>query len=124
MKEGWVKKQGGRNKTWKTRYFVLDPEKLQVQNPKNFSESFQYFEDKTKKKPLGTVYLDEITEVATENTMTKAGAYFFQCVIPGRTLLMVVKEEVEVAQLFNFMFINIGQILVVFTPIINPITSC
>ena len=46
FKEGWMKKQGLKNKNWKKRWFVLDHEKC------------QYFENQDKtQKPLGGFYL-------------------------------------------------------------------
>jgi len=80
-KEGVFKKLGGQTKNWKTRHFVLDENKI------------QYFDPKKRSKALGTMYLDEITDVRQQEEMSSNGNFFFEIVVPGRTLLCFTRDE-------------------------------
>lgn len=82
---GMLKKLGNKAPTWKKRIFILDHEKLQYFDPKNKS-----------KGPLGTIYLDEITDVGeAKDCNAAAKSCYFEVKVPGRNLLMFTKEESE-----------------------------
>lgn len=80
---GMLKKLGNNAPTWKKRLFILDSQKLQYFDPKNKA-----------KGPLGTIYLDEITDVGeTKDTNVSTQNCYFEVKVPGRNLLMWTKDE-------------------------------
>ncbi|KYO38088.1 hypothetical protein Y1Q_0019540 [Alligator mississippiensis] len=73
IKCGWLRKQGGFVKTWRTRWFVLKRDQL------------YYFKDEDETKPLGTIFLpgNRVIEHACNEES------------PGKFLFEVIPEIIE-----------------------------
>ncbi|XP_078063049.1 dual adapter for phosphotyrosine and 3-phosphotyrosine and 3-phosphoinositide [Mustelus asterias] len=80
-KEGYLTKQGGRVKSWKTRWFILHRNEL------------KYFKDKMSTEPIKTLNLTECTGVQFDYSQEKINC--FCLVFPERTYYMCTKTGVE-----------------------------
>lgn len=80
-KEGYLTKQGGRVKTWKTRWFILHRNEL------------KYFKDKMSTEPIRTLNLTECTAVQFDYSQEKINC--FCLVFPERTYYMCTKTGIE-----------------------------
>ncbi|XP_072898492.1 dual adapter for phosphotyrosine and 3-phosphotyrosine and 3-phosphoinositide isoform X1 [Hemitrygon akajei] len=80
-KEGYLIKQGGRVKTWKTRWFILHRNEL------------KYFKDKMSTEPIKTLDLTECTGVQFDYSQERINC--FCLVFPERTYYMCTKTGIE-----------------------------
>ncbi|XP_041055303.1 dual adapter for phosphotyrosine and 3-phosphotyrosine and 3-phosphoinositide isoform X2 [Carcharodon carcharias] len=80
-KEGYLTKQGGRVKSWKTRWFILHRNEL------------KYFKDKMSTEPIKTLDLTECTGVQFDYSQEKINC--FCLVFPERTYYVCTKTGVE-----------------------------
>ncbi|XP_072112578.1 dual adapter for phosphotyrosine and 3-phosphotyrosine and 3-phosphoinositide isoform X1 [Mobula birostris] len=80
-KEGYLTKQGGRVKTWKTRWFILHRNEL------------KYFKDKMSTEPIKTLDLTECTGVQFDYSQERINC--FCLVFPERTYYMCTKTGIE-----------------------------
>ncbi|XP_048387360.1 dual adapter for phosphotyrosine and 3-phosphotyrosine and 3-phosphoinositide [Stegostoma tigrinum] len=80
-KEGYLIKQGGRVKSWKTRWFILHRNEL------------KYFKDKMSTEPIKTLDLTECTGVQFDYSQERINC--FCLVFPERTYYMCTKTGVE-----------------------------
>ncbi|XP_043917141.1 dual adapter for phosphotyrosine and 3-phosphotyrosine and 3-phosphoinositide [Protopterus annectens] len=80
-KEGYLTKQGGRVKTWKTRWFTLHRNEL------------KYYKDKSATEPIRTLYLTECTGVQFDYSQERVNC--FCLVFPERTFYLCAKTGAE-----------------------------
>jgi len=83
IRKGYMVKQGGRIKTWKKRWFVLDSSKL------------TYYRDMNEINPLGTISL-QVCEGVLEDATTKKNC--FMVVTKARTYKMTAPTRHEMAE--------------------------
>ncbi|XP_067850609.1 dual adapter for phosphotyrosine and 3-phosphotyrosine and 3-phosphoinositide [Heptranchias perlo] len=80
-KEGYLTKQGGRVKSWKTRWFILHRNEM------------KYFKDKMSTEPIKILDLTECTGIQFDYSQEKVNC--FCLVFPERTYYMCTKTGVE-----------------------------
>ncbi|XP_051821201.1 dual adapter for phosphotyrosine and 3-phosphotyrosine and 3-phosphoinositide [Antechinus flavipes] len=95
-KEGYLTKQGGLVKTWKTRWFTLQRNEL------------KYFKDQMTPEPIRTLDLTECSAVQFDYTQEKVNC--FCLVFPYRTFYLCAKTGVEADEWIKILRWKMSQI--------------
>ncbi|XP_020843940.1 dual adapter for phosphotyrosine and 3-phosphotyrosine and 3-phosphoinositide isoform X1 [Phascolarctos cinereus] len=95
-KEGYLTKQGGLVKTWKTRWFTLHRNEL------------KYFKDQMTPEPIRTLDLTECSAVQFDYTQEKVNC--FCLVFPYRTFYLCAKTGVEADEWIKILRWKMSQI--------------
>ncbi|XP_069486820.1 dual adapter for phosphotyrosine and 3-phosphotyrosine and 3-phosphoinositide [Ambystoma mexicanum] len=95
-KEGYLIKQGGRVKTWKTRWFILHRNEL------------KYFKDQLSSEPIRTLDLAECSAVQFDYSQEKVNC--FCLVFPLRTYYMCAKTGAEADEWIKILRWKMAQI--------------
>ncbi|KAM4707885.1 dual adapter for phosphotyrosine and 3-phosphotyrosine and 3-phosphoinositide [Discoglossus pictus] len=95
-KEGYLTKQGGRVKSWKTRWFILSRNEL------------KYYKDQMSPEPIRTLDLSECTAVQFDYSQEKVNC--FCLVFPLRTYFMCAKTGAEADEWIKILRWKMSQI--------------
>ncbi|KAM4807732.1 dual adapter for phosphotyrosine and 3-phosphotyrosine and 3-phosphoinositide [Rhinophrynus dorsalis] len=95
-KEGFLTKQGGRVKSWKTRWFILSRNEL------------KYFKDRLSSDPIRTLDLKECSAVQFDYSQEKVNC--FCLVFPLRTYYLCAKTGAEADEWIKILRWKISQI--------------
>ena len=95
IKQGWLKKRGGKNKSWKKRYFVI-----------NMYQQIKYYKDHNKKSLCGIIPLRKVIKINNGSTKPNKNKYVFHVATTDRTFILCAREMQErVKLIFYFIFL-------------------
>nr|DBA28832.1 TPA: hypothetical protein GDO54_009125 [Pyxicephalus adspersus] len=95
-KEGYLTKQGGRVKTWKTRWFILSRNEL------------KYYKDQMAQEPIKTLDLTECSAVQFDYSQERVNC--FCLVFPVRTYYLCAKTGAEADEWIKILRWKMSQI--------------
>lgn len=96
-RSGILIKQGGLNKNWKKRYFVLNNRELTYYPPhQGHHKDASHGKDAPKQlPPLGTIHIDNVTSIDDYSSPSKKDFFGFQLVTPARTYYLLAETARE-----------------------------